>query len=226
MLYSEIYQNFQNGLSTRAKRESYNLLLKWVVYCRACPEGTVPLNMQSKLNHQINQLTSWLDASGFYDSPASTQYHEAYPGGLCDHTLKVALNVIELQDLEMFRNVDLASAVLVALVHDWCKIGFYIPYEKNVKDASGNWVKETAFKYSNEPTISLGHGVSSMFLAGKWFTLSDEEALAIRWHMGAWRIVNSECNELQYANENYPLVHLLQFADQLAIVKYNPINNL
>ena len=227
MLYQEIYDNFISGLHGRPEEVSYNLLLKWAVYCRTCPEGTVPLNLQSKLNHNINSLTDWLSNAGFYTSPASTKYHEAYKGGLCHHSLKVAQNMIMLHKLEAFATVDLASAVLVALVHDWCKIGFYESYEKNVKDEYGNWVKQLAYKYTDEPTMPLGHGVSSMFLAGKWFQLTAEEALAIRWHMGAWRVVDSECNELQAANEKYPLVHMLQFADQLSITQYcNPETNL
>lgn len=46
-------------------------------------------------------------------------------------------------------------------------------------------------------------------------------ALAIRWHMGRWNVVDSEVNDLQTANENYPMVHMIQFADQLSIVNYN-----
>ena len=59
-----------------------------------------------------------------------------------------------------------------------------------------------------------------MFLASKCFKLSVSESLAIRWHMGFCRVADSDMNELQLANETHPLVHLLQFADQLAIVQY------
>ena len=34
------------------------------------------------------------------------------------------------------------------------------------------------------------------------------------------RTSDAEFNELQTCNEQFPLVHLLQFADQLALVKY------
>ena len=68
--------------------------------------------------------------------------------------------------------------------------------------------------------INLGHGVSSMFLINKFFHLSLEEASAIRWHMGSYRTSDAEFDELQTCNENFMLVHLLQFADQLSLVKY------
>lgn len=223
MKHEYLWNEYINSIGSMQK---YNTLLKWVVYCRAFPDGAGDQAFTEKVDAKLVELYQWLDDSGFYTSPASTQYHEAYKGGLCDHTLRVVNNIIALHNLDVFAGVDVASAVLVALVHDWCKIGSYTSYQKNVKDASGNWVKETAFKYTNDPVISLGHGVSSMYLASKWFSLSEEEALAIRWHMGAWRVVTTECNELQHANENYPLVHMLQFADQLAIVNYNSANNL
>lgn len=68
--------------------------------------------------------------------------------------------------------------------------------------------------------MNLGHGVSSMFLINKFFRLNIEEASAIRWHMGAYRTDDNEFNELQSSNENFMLVHLIQFADQLSLVKY------
>jgi hypothetical protein len=222
MIYSHLWELINSSEDSKAK---YNLLMRWAVLARKFPDGSAD-DTDTRNYNSLESLYKWLDNSGFYTAPASTQYHESYIGGLCDHTLKVVDNIITLSKLPVFSSVDLASAILVALVHDWCKIGFYTSYDKNVKDATGNWVKTQAFKYSGSPMIALGHGAASMYLASKWFNLSDEEALAIRWHMGAWRIVDSECNELQYANENYPLVHMLQFADQLSITKYFTPNNL
>lgn len=215
--------------SAKTPRQQYELYLKWATYSRVFPETMDAAEYESKsakIDKNLQQLCTWLNSSGFYEAPASTRYHEPYTGGLRNHTLRVVRNIETLHKLPQFEDVDLASAVLVALVHDWCKIGMYTSYEKNVKDEYGNWVKQTAFKLSDTLASAFGHGVSSMYLAGKWFNLTEEEALAIRWHMGPWRAVDSESNELQFANENYPLVHMLQFADQLAIVNYNKINNL
>ena len=57
-------------------------------------------------------------------------------------------------------------------------------------------------------------------IANKFFKLDLAECLAIRWHMGRWNVSESEVNEFQQANEQYPLVHMLQFADRLAITAY------
>jgi len=167
-----------------------------------------------------NKLVTWLRSTDFYKAPASTIYHESFVGGLLVHTLNVYNNMIALRSASQFKDVDIVSAALVALTHDWCKIGLYETYQKNVKNEStGQWEKVDAFRY-NQTGVPLGHGVSSMFLASKFFRLSTEEALAIRWHMNRFRVCEDEISELQKANETFPLVHLIQFADALSITSY------
>lgn len=174
------------------------------------------------------KMFEWIRTTDMYTAPASSRYHEAFSGGLLVHSLKVYNESMDLLNLPRFvrSNDDEAgqqmkvSAAILALVHDWCKIGLYESYQKNVKnEQTGQWEKVDAFR-KHQRGIPLGHGTSSMFLASKFFRLSAEEALAIRWHMGRWYVTDSEIDELQLANENYPLVHLLQFADQLSIVNY------
>ena len=169
---------------------------------------------------QVNRAISWLESTDFRDAPASTQYHESYRGGLIHHTLKVYNCMLDLKQTHAFGDVPYDTVTIVALCHDWCKINFYEPYMKNVKNEStGQWEKVEAFKY-NQTGIPLGHGVSSMFLASKIVRLSPAEALAIRWHMGKWRCVDAEDSELQNSNKSHPIVHMIQFADQLAITDY------
>ena len=117
--------------------------------------------------------------------------------------------------------IDLAQAITVALVHDWCKINLYTEFQKNVKnDVTGNWDSITAYRHNSDFMIPLGHSEASLWMAQKFFKVNLEMASAIRWHMGKWRACDDEKNELQYANEKFPLVHLIQFADQLSLVKY------
>ena len=168
----------------------------------------------------IKKCTDWLHTTDFYRAPASSVYHECYAGGLIDHTLTVAMNIAELRHAPNFKDVRIEDAVLVALVHDWCKIGYYEPYQKNVQnEQTGQWEKVDAFRRS-DALIPLGHGVASMFLARCYFRLSVEESLAIRWHMGEYNVAPNEMNELHQANEKYPLVQLIQFADRLAVAAY------
>lgn len=169
----------------------------------------------------IEHCLKWLDTTDFFNAPASTRYHDSYRGGLVNHTINVVHNLIDLWKLEKFNKVDIGSAILCACVHDWCKIGLYESYMRNVKDENtGRWNSVESYRTKEKTLINLGHGVSSAFLANRFFNLSILEFESVRWHMGHWRVSNDEVNELQSCNENNPLVHMLQFADQLSIVNY------
>ena len=171
---------------------------------------------------QIDKALKWIRSTDFYKAPASSMYHDSYEGGLCYHSLKVASLVLDLMKCDKFNDPSkLGDAMLCALVHDWCKIDMYESYVKNVKnDVTGVWEHIPAFRYKGSAVINLGHGVSSMFIASKFFRLNLEEASAIRWHMGAYRTSDAEFDELQNSNEQFMLVHLIQFADQLSLVKF------
>lgn len=162
----------------------------------------------------------WIASTDFYTAPASTIYHDAEPAGLLRHSLRVADKMIELLELPSFNGVKYHESILTALVHDWCKIDLYEQYMKNVKDdTTGVWNKVPAYRHKGSP-LPFGHGVTSMFMVQKFFKLSTEQALAIRWHMSRWNTCEKELVELCAANEKYPMVHLLQFADQLSMTAF------
>lgn len=188
--------------------------------CMHIEHSKVPSSANDSGVTYAARCINWLRSTDFYNSPASTRFHEAIPNGLLLHTLKVLNQVYQLMSLPAFSSVKLHEAAIVALAHDWCKIGTYESYMKNVKDEStGVWNKVPAYKHK-DTSIPFGHGVSSMYIAQRFVYMNMQQALAIRWHMGRWYVSDSEMNDLQNANENYPLVHLLQFADQLAITNY------
>lgn len=199
--------------------DTYETLLVGIAFIRARETGKNPDTAYNKFS---DVCLAWLASTDMYSAPASTKYHEAFHGGLLVHTLNVYNRAIELlYGMDCFKNsISAQSAGLVALTHDWCKIDLYESYERNVKNnQTGQWEKELNYRH-NQHGIPLGHGVSSMFLASKCIKLSQVEALAIRWHMGWCRVADADMNELQMANETFPLVHLLQFADQLSICNY------
>ena len=159
---------------------------------------------------------AWLETTDFYTAPASTKYHDCDASGLLRHTLKVVNNVTELSQLSQFKGVNLAEAILAAIVHDWCKINFYEEYYRNVKDdETGKWEKVSAYR-CKDSEFPFGHGVTSLFIAEKIFKLSVEQALAVRWHMSLSDVSEYEKYDLYVANARYPMVLLLQIADQLS----------
>ncbi len=175
-------------------------------------------------------LYEWLLNSSFFIDPASTKYHESYAGGLCEHTLKV---YDALSDLVYLFNPDFThmSIATVSLLHDICKVGVYKETYKNVKsydekdvlaaekwkvkhDNLGDFVWVSEKTYLFEDSLPLGHGEKSLYLASKFLTLLDDEALAIRYHMGAWDL--DDKRGLSNAFEKSPLTVLLHMADTQA----------
>ena len=39
------------------------------------------------------ELLAWLESTDFFEAPASTKYHGAYPGGLLEHSLNVCREI-------------------------------------------------------------------------------------------------------------------------------------
>lgn len=100
----------------------------------------------------------------------------------------------------------------MALLHDVCKINCYHKYLRNVKNEEGMWEQVAAFNFEDpEP---FGHGEKSVFLISKFLRLTNEEAYAIRYHMGF-----SEEGSGRNAGkvfEKYPLALALNVADMEA----------
>ena len=165
-----------------------------------------------------DRAIKWLEGTDFYTAPASTKYHDSEPSGLLRHTLKVVSGVINLTTIDPFRSINVPEAILAAIAHDWCKINFYESFLRNVKNEdTGVW--EQVPSYRHKPSeYPFGHGVTSLYIAEKLFKLSLEQALAIRWHMDIYDVSDYEKSDLFDAKEKYPMVRLLQMADQLAIL--------
>lgn len=73
--------------------------------------------------------------------------------------------------------------------------------------------------YKVNDQFPLGHGEKSLFIASRYIVLTEEEALAIRWHMGMSDIsVHSSPGMYAYqeAVKKSKLVSILQLADQEA----------
>jgi hypothetical protein len=69
--------------------------------------------------------------------------------------------------------------------------------------------------YKIEDALPLGHGEKSLYLAQRLITLTKDEALAIRWHMGAWDLPEN-IYAYSEAVKQSKLVSILQIADMEA----------
>lgn len=156
------------------------------------------------------ELIRWLKTTDFFIAPASTKYHGNYEGGLVEHSLNVFYLLNENPDSFHY---DVGTIVKVALLHDLCKIDLYKKDYRNVK-VNGVW-EQVPF-YKAEDDFPYGHGEKSVYLAQKYIDLTDEEAMAIRWHMGGFdQSVQSGYN-ISNVFEKYPLALELHIADMRA----------
>lgn len=164
----------------------------------------------------IESLIEWLESTDFFTAPASTKYHGAYPGGLLQHSINV---YSRLHD-EVFRDGSYAkyydSKILVSLLHDVCKANYYVESSRNVKDPeTGSWKQIPCYTVAEQ--FPYGHGEKSVYLISKHIRLTDEEAIAIRWHMGGFDdAVKGGSRSMEKAYEMYPLALLLHVADMKA----------
>jgi len=130
----------------------------------------------------IEKLSAFLEESDFYTAPSSTKYHLSIPGGLLRHSLNVH-KLLVVKDKSYKLNINPETLLITSLFHDLCKINFYGTEFRNVKnDETGQWEKKQIYVVKDQ--FPMGHGEKSVIILQQFMTLSEEEQLAIRWHMG------------------------------------------
>ena len=165
----------------------------------------------------IENLLSYLEKTDFYIAPASTKFHSAYAGGLCEHSINVYKRyVANLKNEygEDWQNIiSLESATIISLFHDICKADFYKTEMRNVKE-DGVWVQKPY--YTVEDSLPYGHGEKSVYIVNGFLRLTREEAMAINWHMGGFDARAQGNYTIQRAYYMYPLAVLSHIADMMA----------
>lgn len=159
----------------------------------------------------IENLLSWLETTDFYTAPASAKYHSCFTGGLCLHSLNVHKRI--MTKVSSGDGIDRESLAIVSLFHDLCKANFYKQDSRNTKDENGKWVKVPYYTFDDQ--FPLGHGEKSLFLIQRHIELTNEEALAVRWHMGNFGLMigSNEMIALNNAMRKSRLIIMLQQAD-------------
>lgn len=173
------------------------------------------------------ELLSYLEKSDFFTAPASARFHLSVPGGLCKHSINVYENLrdqylhyreIKEDDFRDLTPEQEETIAICGLLHDLCKISFYVPVKKSRKtgkllpNGKPEWEDYTG--YDIEDKLPYGHGEKSVYIVSGFMRLSREEAMAIRWHMGAW--AEGESRDAGNAFEMFPLALMTHIADMLA----------
>ena len=157
----------------------------------------------------MDEVIGQLEELGFFQAPASSKFHLNHEGGLLEHSLNVCKVGLMLREQMLALKPDLEeslnkeSVIIAALLHDICKADIY--HETYELD------------YSDFP---LGHGEKSVIvLLRMGLDLSDDEIMAIRWHMSAWDLPFQSPDlkaNFDTAKRLCPLCSLIQAADGLA----------
>ena len=173
----------------------------------------------------VDNVIAKLEELGFFEAPASTVFHLNTQGGLLQHSLNVYDEAVALARLQVEFRPEMAerlkgdSLIIAALLHDACKAEIYKEALKWRKDSANKWESYTSYDvdYSNFP---MGHGEKSVIRLLQWgMELTDDEMLAIRWHMGAWELAlhsyDAKSN-LNAAKAKCPLLAVISASDGLA----------
>lgn len=161
----------------------------------------------------VSEFLEWLNGTDFFTAPCSTKYHLSRSGGLCEHSLNV-LDVLLYHVRRLSLPVEMETIVILALGHDVCKADFYGVQMRNVKE-NGKWVQKPF--YTVEEKFPMGHGEKSVAILQRFFKLTEEEQLAIRWHMGGFTAgmgdfsIGSAFNNACKISKLVPLLHMADF---------------
>lgn len=159
-----------------------------------------------------DKLLDYLLTTDFFEAPASTRYHLSRPGGLVEHSIHV---YERLKSLYMYNPAapEDETIAICALLHDVCKANFYSVEMRNRKnEATGAWEKYPFYVVDDK--LPYGHGEKSVYIISAFMRLTREEAMAIRWHMGAWDIADNRT--VSNAFDKYPLAVMTHIADMQA----------
>lgn len=170
----------------------------------------------------IDYVLEDLDALGFFEAPASKQGHGAYAGGLVEHSLNVYDAACDLRASVLARRPDLAaqlpeaSIAIAALLHDVCKSNFYKLVRRKRRNEIGTFEESLEYEIQDQ-NFPVGHGEKSVImLLGSGLDMTDDEILAVRWHMGPWSLGKDDEKFYRQSHKNTPLPAIIHTADTVA----------
>ena len=163
-------------------------------------------------------MLDWLITTDFFTAPASSKFHSAYEGGLCEHSINAFNRYVKILKMEygedFEKKISMESVAIIALLHDVCKVNFYKTEYRNVK-VDGQWTQVPY--YSIEDTLPYGHGEKSVYIISGFMRLTREEAMAINWHSGGFDDrVRGGSFGMSQAYYKFPTAMLFHSADMMA----------
>jgi len=119
----------------------------------------------------IDSLMDYLLESDYFIAPASTCFHNSFPGALCLHSLNL-VHALNDANKQLMNPLPLDSVIICGLLHDLCKVNVYLETDRGYESIKG--IK--------------GHATVSLSRIGEHIQLTPEEDDIIRFHMGLFGI--------------------------------------
>lgn len=168
------------------------------------------LELLSKLNIDLTEISKYLDYVDYFYKPASNQYQRCYAGGLCEQALLLYHELSVLCNAYYPGRYTEEDVIKVALFKELYRAEMYEQYNKNVKnETTGQWETQVAYRTKeNRPTFG-DLGFSSYMIAKYFVNFTDEQILAITHTTG----INSYAVDIHDVLKSYPLVTLTKMAD-------------
>ncbi|WP_132995790.1 HD domain-containing protein [Sporanaerobacter acetigenes] len=158
-------------------------------------------------------LLKYLENSGYFTAPCSSQYHLCKEGGLLEHSVNVAELALRLSEALSYSETEKIkeSIIICGLFHDLGKASYYnkANYVPNILK-SGEQSKSKPYE-TNKELLNIPHEISSIHILSKFIQLTEEETFAILYHNGLYTSVGYGLK----GNER-PLQMILHFADMWA----------
>lgn len=121
----------------------------------------------------VERLVQWLvQDTDYFTAPASSRFHLNREHGLLQHHLNV-YKVMARKNVEFKLNIRQESIIIVALLHDLCKLRLY------ERQPDGSY-------RTNTVVFNKGHGKQSIEHVKPFLHLLPHEEAMIRYHMGTW----------------------------------------
>ena len=145
-----------------------------------------------------DKLIEYLEKSTFFTDPASCNEHNAYEGGLAEHSLNV-YNILDrnctlIPEMDKFKE----SIKIVGLLHDICHTGTFQKVSKNVnvrgkddknklkEDGRLVFIEKESYDPLPEAQLPYQRGTLSTMLIKQHMNINKLEDLAIQWHVGEY----------------------------------------
>ncbi len=172
----------------------------------------------------IDLVIDRLEDKGFFEAPASTKFHLNIAGGLLQHSLNVYDVAVRQREMmlglkpELENRLPMDSVKIASLLHDVCKSSVYKPAKE--RQLLSRFVKEVGTYRIDYTDYPAGHGEKSALQLLMWgLRLTEDEVLAIRWHMSVWHLpmnANDIIANYGVAQDKCPLLMLIQISDSIA----------